>query len=199
VISASPRYLGITLLIIAASAIIFSQTAWASPGEKIYVQKPSVNIRTGPGTNNAVLLKLNLGHELIEFSRRGEWINVGIPRTGGKDGWIHSSLVGPVSPGGATTAPKDRRFDAFLKDVEKLNAKVEPITGFPFFTKVENLGDGIVQLTAHDQWLKAPRSDRESNLNTLYRLWSAQEGSGLPVAVYIVDARSNLVIKKASP
>lgn len=95
-----------------------------------------------------------------------------------------------MSPGGTTVAPADSRFDAFVRDVEKLNNKVKPISGFPFFTRVENLGDGIVQLTA-------PRNGRESNLNTLFNLWSAHEASGLPIAVYIVDSQGNIVMKKA--
>ena len=181
---------GATLLIIAAPAV-------AGPGDKLYVQKSGVNVRTGPGTSNPVLLTLGKGHELVEFSRQGEWVNVGIARSGGKDGWIHSSLVASVSPGGASVAPADPKFDAFVRDVEKLNNKVKPVAGFPFFTRVENLGDGIVQVTAHRQWLAAPRADREGNLNTLFNLWSAHEASGLPIAVYVVDSNGTVVMKKA--
>ena len=172
--------------------------AWAATGDKLYIQKNGVNVRTGPNMNSPVLLKLNKGHELVEFSRQGEWINVGIARTGGKTGWIHSFFVGAVSSGGATVAPADSRFDAFVRDIEKLNNKVKPISGFPFFTNVENLGDGIVQLTAHNQWLAASRDDRASNLNTLFNLWSAHEASGLPIAVYIVDSQGNIVMRKSS-
>ncbi len=171
--------------------------AWAAPGDKLYVQKNGVNVREGPGTDHAVILKLNRGHELVEFARQAGWVNVGVARTGGKDGWIHASLVGPLFSGGATAAPKDPRFDAFVRDVGKLNAKAASIAGFAFFSKIENLGDGIVQLTAHRQWLAGPRADREGNLTTLFNLWSAHEGSGLPIAVYIVDSRGNVVMKKA--
>ena len=171
--------------------------AWAAPGDKLYIQKNGVNVRTGPGTSYRVLLKLYKGHELVEFSRQGDWINVGIARSGGKDGWVHSSLIASVSPGGASVAPADSRFDAFVLDVEKLNNKVTRIAGFSFFAKVENLGDGIVQVTAHDRWLAAPRLDRESNLNTLFNLWSAHEASGLPIAVYIVDSEGDVVMEKA--
>ena len=43
----------------------------------------------------------------------------------------------------------------------------------------------------------APREDRESNLETLFKLWSAHEGSGLPIAVYIRDSSGNLVMKRS--
>ena len=186
-------YLRIALVFL----LIASQPAWAATGDKLYVQNPVANVRTGPGTNHDVLMQLNKGHELIEFSRQGAWVNVGIARTGGKDGWIHSSLVGSAFPGGGNTAPKEPRFDAFVRDVEKLNGRVRPVVGFSFFTRVENLGDGIVQITAHNRWLAAPRADRQDNLNTLFDLWSAHEGSGYPIAVYIVDSRGNVFMKKA--
>ncbi len=169
----------------------------ASPGDKLYIQKNGVNIRTGPGTNYQVLLKLNKGHELVEYSQEGDWINIGIARTGGKTGWVHSSLVTSTSSGGTTAAPADRRYDAFVRDIEKLNDRVSPVSGFPFFTNVESLGDGIVLVTAHDRWLAAPLSDRESDLNTLFDLWSEHEASRLPIAVIIVNSRGKVVMRKA--
>lgn len=185
------------VLAFTAASLISVTHALAEPGDKLYVQKSGVNVRAGPGTSNPVVLTLGKGHELIEFSRQGEWVNVGIARSGGKDGWIHSSLVAAASPGGESVAPADPKFDAFVRDVEKLNNKVKPVAGFPFFTKVENLGDGIVQVTAHRRWLEAPRADRESNLNTLFNLWSAHEGSGRPIAVYVVDSNGTVVMRKA--
>ena len=44
---------------------------------------------------------------------------------------------------------------------------------------------------------EASHSDRESNLNTLFDLWDAAEGSGLPIMVQIVDQHGNLVMRKA--
>jgi len=186
-----------TALGVGAVLLLNAVSTLAAPGDKLYVQKNGVNVRTGPGTTNPILLTLGKGHELIEFARQGEWINVGVARSGGKDGWINASLVASVSPGGGSVAPADLKFDAFVRDVEKLNNKVEPISGFPFFTNVENLGDGIVQVTAHHRWLAAPRADRESNLNTLFNLWSAHDAAGLPVAVYVVNASGTVVMKKA--
>ena len=187
---------GQTSVMVLSAAFLAISQCWAEPGDTLYVQKSLAVVHTGPGTSHSVLLKLGKGHELIELYRQGEWINVGIARTGGKDGWIHASLVGSVSSGGATVAPADPKFDTFVRDVGKLNDKVEPITGFPFFTKIENLGDGIVQLTAHDGWLSAPRSSREANLETLFNLWSQHEGSGLPVAVYIANRMGKIVMRR---
>ena len=187
---------GRTSIMALSAAFLAISQCWAESGDTLYVQKSEAAVHTGPGINHSILLKIGKGHELIELSRQGEWINVGIARTGGKDGWIHSSLVGSVSSGGATVAPADPKFDAFVRDVEKLNDKAESIAGFPFFTKIENLGDGIVQLTAHDGWLSAPRSNREDNLETLFYLWSQHEGSGLPVAVYITNRMGEVVMRR---
>ncbi len=184
------------LLALGTALTMVASPAIAGLGDKLYVQKNGVNVRNGPGTNSDVTLTLGTGHELVEFSRKGGWVNVGITRTGGKDGWIHSSLVGSTSPEGPIIAPADGKFDAFVEDVEKLNSTVEPVAGFTFFTEVENLGDGIIQLKAHRQWLAAPRADRESNLNTLFNLWSTREASGLPIAVLIVDSSGRVVMER---
>lgn len=168
----------------------------AAPGDVLYIQGDGVNVRAGPGTDASVILKLNRGHKLVEFERRGDWVNVGVDRTGGKDGWVHRSLVGANFSGGGSTAPTDPKFDQFRAAVEFLNARARQRAGVDLFTKVENLGDGIVQISATDTWISAPYGDRQSNLNTLFDLWDAADGSGRPIMVRIVDARGNEVMKK---
>lgn len=184
------------LLIGTLLGLILATAASATTGDILYIQGNGVNVRRGPGTDAPVIMKLNRGHELIEFERRGDWVNVGIARTGGKDGWVHRSLVGSKFPGGGTTAPPDPKFDQFRAAVELLNARVRQMAGVDFFTNVENLGDGIVQVTATDTWIAAPIADRQGNLNTMFDLWDAAEGTGLPIMVSIVDARGNQVMKK---
>ena len=181
------------------AALLCVQPAVAAPGDTLYVQKNGVNVRLGPGTNHGVFATLNKGHELIEFGRDGEWVHVGIAQTDGKDGWIHGSLVGETPSAGDTVVAADPPFDAFVKDVEQLNGLARAIAGFQFFPRIENLGDGIVQLTADDRWIAASRADRQSNVDTLADLWAEREGSGLPVAVYIVDSRGSVVMKEMRP
>jgi hypothetical protein len=137
------------------------------------------------------------GHKLIEFERKNGWVHVGIVRTGGKDGWIFDELVGAEFAGGESAAPAERSFTDFETTVFDLNERVRRTAGVDFFTKVENLGDGIVWVTATNVWVEAPYSDRESNLNTLFDLWDAAEGSGLPIMVQVVDQQRNLVMRKA--
>ncbi len=144
-------------------------------------------------------MKLARGHHLVEFARRGEWVHVGVSQSGGLDGWIHESLVDTVLRGSTAAKPAkgSPNFEAFRKDMAKLNEQARRTASFPFFTKIEDMGDSIIRLTAHDGWLEAPRADREKNLNVILELWAAHEGTGLPVAVNIVDRRGKLVMSKS--
>jgi len=144
-----------------------------------------------------VVMAVGRGHKLIEFERKNGWVHVGIVRTGGKDGWIYGGLVGAEFAGGESAAPADQRFANFENTVFDLNERVRQAAGVDFFTKIENLGDGLVWVTATNVWVEAPYSDREGSLNTLFDLWDAAEGSGLPIMVQVVDQHGILVMRKA--
>jgi len=177
--------------IVSLLIILFPVLVLAVTGDTLYVQANTVNMREGPSTTHPVIMKLHKGHKLIEISRRGSWVEVGAERTNGKIGWIHSSLVGEKHSDGSTTAPETPEFKRFESAFNQLNAKIRRSTGYNFFTKSENLGDGIVQVTATDVWLSAPLADRKSNLRTIYDMWDAAEKSDLPIAVYVVDEYGN--------
>lgn len=169
----------------------------ADPGDTLFVQGTTVNVRTKPDANASIVMRLNRGHKLIEFGRKGEWINVGIERTGGKDGWILSSLVTSKFSGNQRSTVINPNFEKFRKAVEALDDSVYRKAGVRFFTRSEYLGDGIVQVTATDTWVNAPASDRQGNLRTLFELWDAAEGSGLPIMVRVVDGSGKLVTQKS--
>src|SRR3546814_1274115 len=76
----------------------------AAPGDILYAQKNGVNVRSAPNSSSAVVLTLNMGHKLVEFERRAEWVHIGVDRTEGKEGWIHAGLVGS----GGTTISRPR-------------------------------------------------------------------------------------------
>jgi hypothetical protein len=99
--------------------------------------------------------------------------------------------------GGATTAPPDPRFDAFVEGVEELNKEAEAIVGFRFFASVENLGDGMVQLIATRRWISEPEGARQVILDRLFEMWDENEGTGLPIAVYLVDTEGEPFMSKA--
>lgn len=165
--------------------------ALAASGDTLYVQAERVNLREGPSTTRAVVLQLVKGQALLEFGRKDRWVEVGVEGTGGKSGWIHASLVGLEQVARSSPMPTSDAFREFRKAFQVLNERVERQTGLVFFTAAKDMGDGIIQVTATDTWLSAPKADRESNLRTIFNMWDAAEGSGLPIALYVVDHRGN--------
>lgn len=79
--------------------------AHAAPGDRHYIKGTIVNIRSGPGTDNDVVAKLNNGHELTEIRRQGRWIKVTLAESGGKIGWIRQDLVSDAPLPARGTAP----------------------------------------------------------------------------------------------
>ncbi len=186
-----------TKALTAAVLLLAPSIGWAAPGDTLYAQVNLAHVRSAPSQTASRVMVVGRGDKLIEFERKNRWIHVGIVRTGGKDGWIFDGLVGAEFAGGETVATADQRFTNFENTVFDLNERVRKIAGADIFTEVENLGDGIVWVTATNVWVEAPYSDRESNLNTLFDLWDAAEGSGLPIVVQVVDQHGTLVMRKA--
>jgi hypothetical protein len=137
----------------------------------------------------------------VEIQREGQWVEVREDKPGGRSGWIHVSLVYKKFTGGEAVAEKDPRFEKFEAAFNELNASVARKTGMTAFTKAEHLGDGIIRVTATETWLSAPRLDRQDSLRTVFDMWDAAEGSGLPIAVYVVDesGKRHMYMKRTSP
>ncbi len=167
-------------------------------GDKLYISKARVNIRSSPSEGSSIVVRIDKGHVLIELATSDSWINVGVDRTGGKSGWVKKSNVSYTYIQGGSQAPYDPRFDKFSRAVEILNNNVEKRIGQKFFSKVENLGDGMVSLTPTAIWLQGDEKSKKKNLHTIFMLWEAAEGTGLPVAVYIVDSGGNILMKESN-
>jgi hypothetical protein len=159
----------------------------ADLGDFLYIKGDAVNIRQHPSTNSSVVLKLNFGHKVVEVERDGDWIEVFPALTGGKSGWVHQSLVSNEFTGGGTTAATSKKFAAFSSAFQILNDKIKTVTGLEFFTEALDLGDGIVQVEATTTWFNADKTQRDNSLRTVFNMWDAADGTGLPIAVYVVD------------
>lgn len=53
--------------------------------------KDTCNIRSGPGTNNAILFTVEKGIPFKVLKKQGDWVQ--IEHADGDQGWIHKSLV----------------------------------------------------------------------------------------------------------
>ena len=78
-----------------------------------------------------------------------------------------------------------------------LNQRVKSQAGVALFSGAEDMGDGILHVTATDAWLSGSAGEKASSLNAVYNLWQAADGSGLPIAVWILDSRGNVVLTKS--
>jgi uncharacterized protein YgiM (DUF1202 family) len=173
--------------------LLMGAHGFAAPGDTLYVRGNAVNMRKGPSTQHRIVLQLQEGSKLLELQRQGEWVKAKADRSGGTSGWVHASLVRtPESARGstsdqATPSPSNVKFEIFKTAFNKATTRAQRKTGNTLFTKVEDLGPGVVQLTATDIWLAAPPSVRQRHLRAVFKLWGAAQGNELPIAVYVVD------------
>ncbi|MBI9091907.1 MAG: SH3 domain-containing protein [Desulfobacterium sp.] len=74
------------------TAILFCQVAWA--GERLCVTSKIANVRSGPGTNQEILWKVETFYPIIVLEKKGSWYK--FKDFEGDMGWIHKSIVGKV-------------------------------------------------------------------------------------------------------
>jgi len=55
------------------------------------VTASSLNMRSGPGTNFAIIRTLTLGTEFTVIKKEGDWLQIKLKD--GKEGWVHSGYV----------------------------------------------------------------------------------------------------------
>lgn len=55
------------------------------------VTSSSLNMRSGPGTNFAIIRTLTLGTEFTVIKKEGDWLQIRLKD--GREGWVHSGYV----------------------------------------------------------------------------------------------------------
>lgn len=55
------------------------------------VTSSSLNMRSGPGTNFAIIRTLTLGTEFTVIKKEGDWLQIRLKD--GREGWVHSGFV----------------------------------------------------------------------------------------------------------
>jgi len=163
----------------------------AAPGDSFNILGDNVNVRKGPSLKNPMVIKLQKGHGVVEMQRQDGWVEIVDGKTGEKLGWVHSSLIGQKKTEGPAIVTTKDKFQKFMSAFDGLNTNIKNKMGLVYFTKAEELGDGIIQITATDEWVNMPKTEKENTLRIIFKIWDKTEGSGLPIAVYIVDKNNN--------
>ena len=73
------------------------EAATAIPGDLLYVTGTRVNVRADAGTHADVLGKLLRAESVVEISRQGDWVEVGIRRLC-LVAWVHAELLADSPP-----------------------------------------------------------------------------------------------------
>ncbi len=177
--------------------ITIHEDANAQVGRKLFAKHDDLVVRESASDSAPVLVSVSTGHELVEMSRQNGWVEVGVARTG-KIGWVPLSSTTLTHKSRGNPTPETDKFRKFMAAFSTLNQRVKSQTGIELFSNAEDLGDGILHVTATDTWLTASTDEQSSSLNTVYKLWQDAEGSGLPIAVYVRNTGGDIVMKKAS-
>jgi hypothetical protein len=80
---------------VAASAVTPQRTSTAQNPELVFLQRPSVNIRSAPTGNAPVLGTAPRGTQFTATGREGDWVQVENTRW---KGWINSQFLAPDKP-----------------------------------------------------------------------------------------------------
>jgi SH3-like domain-containing protein len=112
----------------------------ATPGDVLYVQASTVNVRQFPSLEAEVLTRLNRGSKVVEVRREGDWIRVRNDPPNGAEGYVHGSLLrsAPPSDDRARQQPTDEQILNLTWDVSK---KLEQV-----LREIEQLKDNVSHL-----------------------------------------------------
>ena len=80
---------------VAASAVAPQTTSTAQNPDFVFLQRPGVNIRSGPSGNAPVVGTAPKGTQFTATGREGDWVQVENTRL---KGWISSQFLAPDKP-----------------------------------------------------------------------------------------------------
>ncbi|WDN87359.1 hypothetical protein BuS5_00327 [Desulfosarcina sp. BuS5] len=110
--------------------------------ERLAVTDSIANIRSGPGTNNVIIWKVEKDHPLEIIEKKGNWYHF---RDFEKDeGWIHKSLVGKVK--------------TVITKKDNCNIRTGPGTKYKIIFTVEK-GIPFRLLKRQGEWIKIRHAD----------------------------------------
>ncbi|GJL79213.1 MAG: hypothetical protein NPINA01_22020 [Nitrospinaceae bacterium] len=162
----------------------------------LYVQGRIVNLRRNPFLTSQTVWKLKKGEQLVEVNRSGNWIQVQQKNAERRAGWVHASLVSKVNISPSKPHSEREAYKKFRESYHRFNAEIKRSKGMTFFKDLEYLKPGMIQITATDILLSAPRKYKEKYLRTLMKMWQEERKNSLPAAIKIVDATGRLRLQE---
>ena len=178
----------ITLLL-----LIYPWHTMAAPGDELVVTGGLVNVRSAPSLDAPVVMRLAKGRMLTEISREGPWVEINTRRSDIDSAWIHSKLVTIARESVEAQMPdyqsaeEKTLFDLFNRALREMNENNKKETGNTYFQKAKNLGNGVVEVTATEEWLNASRESREKAMSEVFRIWDAAMVDRSSITVFIVN------------
>lgn len=170
----------------------------AQAGRKLYATAENSRVYEDSSTESTVLGWVDRGQDVVEIARREGWVNVGVARTG-ITGWMPDGSVSTRRPGGEAERPMTPAFQRFRVGFDAFSERVQAATGTQHFTAAEDMGGGVVQVTATDTWWTGTLQERVANVKTIYELWKAANQTTLPLSVNVVDRSGRMRISYPEP
>jgi N-acetylmuramoyl-L-alanine amidase len=136
-------------LLAVVCAISFSASVSTAAGS-IQVAVDKLNVRSGPGLNQAILSTLQGKTVLPVISEKEDWIQVRLPD--GKTGWVANWLVKPVTAQAAVPQIESQ--------IDDLNVRTGPSTTFPVVQTIDP-GTRYAVLQKSGQWVQIQLSAQQ--------------------------------------
>jgi len=156
-----------------------------TPGAIIYLQSP-VTLNPFPDEDSLGLEEVKSGLQLMYIQEQNGWMEFRAFGTGGKSGWITETVLVGKTSGLVVRSFENEAYRSFSKGFWEYSRTLER-PGFRPFTVLAFMGDGMIKVTATDDWLAQARSKRDRQIDSVFRLWAIAANSGLPIAVYVYD------------
>ena len=128
-----------------AAALFAVSAAWA---DTFFVKQTSdgfLNVRSGPGTQFAILREIYPGDQVTSIERKGRWHRVKLP--GGGTGWVSGNFLQEVVSWSGDIRVVLRTSDGFL------NMRTGPGTGNAVIRRIYP-GDQVQVLGQSGNWLR---------------------------------------------
>ena len=156
-----------------------------TPGTIIYLQSP-VTLKPFPDEDSLGLEEVESGLQLMYIQEQNGWMEFRAFGTGGKSGWIPETVLVGKTSGLVVRSFENEAYRSFSKGFWGYSRTLER-PGFRPFTELAFMGDGMIKVTATDDWLAQARPKRDRQIDSVFRLWAIADDSGLPIAVYVYD------------